>query len=362
MKGKEEGILMKKVSVIVPCYNAAMYLPRCMDKLLSQTIGSENIEIILVDDASTDNGLTWGVISDYERKNPGSIIAIRLEENLRQGGARNVGISYAGGEFLIFCDADDWLVEEALERLYRAALEQNADVVECLYKPTVDFNGESCEIETGGGYSNELFDLDTEGCRKQFMIAPMQRRDITFGSQRKLYRTSLIKEHNIRFAEQLIFEEPSFVVPTRLYAHKWYFLNEMLYIYYMSPGSTMRGDWLERKWDSPKVWVHLLQELTERGALNQYYAEIEYLFVHWYMILTLRMWTERGYGIEVSELQQLQDTVLTSFPTVLQNKYLVERDQNGSWSGLALKLLQIRICDESVAVVNEILRNMIKNS
>lgn len=347
---------MKKVSVVVPCFNASMYLPKCMDKLLDQTIGLENMEIILVDDASTDSGQTWSVITDYERRYPESIIAIHLEENLRQGGARNVGVSYASGEFLLFCDADDWLMEEALERLYRTAVEQNADVVECLYKYVYDHNEEVKEIETGGGYSNELFDLDAEGYRKHFLIEPMWRNDITYGSQRKLYRTSLIKEHNIRFVEHLIFEEPSFVVPTRLYAHKWYFLNEVLYIYYLSPGSSMRSDLSDRKWDNPKVWLHLLQELKERKALNKYFKEIEYMFVHWYMILTLQMWTRRGYTIEVSDLQQLQDTVLHFFPRAVQNSYLIEKGQTGVWSGLAIKLLQIQICDESVAMVNQLLR------
>lgn len=351
---------MKKVSVIVPCYNASMYLPKCVDKLLAQTIGLENMEIILVDDASTDDGLTWGVIMDYEQRYPESIIAVHLEENLRQGGARNVGVTYATGEFFIFSDADDWLMEQALERLYDTALEQDADVVECLYKPIYDRNITVKEIETGE-YYNELFNLDTEESRKSFLLETMRRPHISFGSQGKLYRTSLVKEHNIRFAEHLIFEEPSFVVPVKLYVRKWYLLNEMLYVYYYSPGSTMRSDWSERKWDSSKVWVHLLQELKERGALDQYYEEIEYLFVHWYMMLTLKMWIQRKYPVGVSEMQQLQDTVIDSFPTVLQNKYLVERGQNGNLSGLALKLLQIQICDESVAIVNGILRNMIEN-
>ena len=351
---------MKKVSVIVPCYNASMYLPKCMDKLLTQTIGLENMEIILVDDASTDNGSTWEVIMDYEQRYPESIIAIHLDENLRQGGARNVGVSYAGGEFLLFCDADDWLVEEALDHLYRTAVEQDADVVECLYLPTNDLNSEDAVIGGVKEFSNELFVLDTEENRKRFLVEPLRRMDITYGSQRKLYRTSLIKEHNIRFAEHLIFEEPSFVLPIRLYAHKWYFLNEVLYIYYMSPGSTMRSDWIDRKWDNPKVWVHILQELKERGALDRYYEEIEFLFIHWYMMLSLRMWIRSEYTVGVSELQQLQDTVLDSFPTILQNKYLGQ-DASSSWSELALKLLQIEICDESVAVAYEIIRNMLEN-
>ncbi len=94
---------MKKVSIVVPCYNAVQYLDRCIDSLVNQTIGIENLEIILVDDASTDDGQTWARIVETERRFPDSVMAVSLSENLRQGGARNVGISYAGGEYLMFC-------------------------------------------------------------------------------------------------------------------------------------------------------------------------------------------------------------------------------------------------------------------
>ena len=117
-----------KISVIVPVYNKEAYLRECVDSILSQDY--QNMEVILVDDASTDNGATRDLIVDYEQRFPDTIMAVFLEQNLRQGGARNVGVSYAGGEYLTFCDADDWILKETLEHCYRAAKEYNADVVE----------------------------------------------------------------------------------------------------------------------------------------------------------------------------------------------------------------------------------------
>ena len=73
---------MKKVSIVVPCYNTAAYLARCMEHIIRQTIGLENIEIILVDDASTDNGATLQMIMEYEQKYPETVIAVPLEQNL----------------------------------------------------------------------------------------------------------------------------------------------------------------------------------------------------------------------------------------------------------------------------------------
>lgn len=89
----EKNVNEKQISVIVPCYNASAFIPRCMTYLLKQTIGIENMEIILVDDASTDNGATLKLLYSYEKQYPDNIIVIASSENRRQGGARNLGCS-----------------------------------------------------------------------------------------------------------------------------------------------------------------------------------------------------------------------------------------------------------------------------
>lgn len=75
---------MKKVSVVVPCYNVCDWLDVCMSHLLRQTIGRGNMEIILVDDASTDDGATWELILQYERNYPDVVIAVHLEEECQR--------------------------------------------------------------------------------------------------------------------------------------------------------------------------------------------------------------------------------------------------------------------------------------
>ncbi|MDR0542585.1 MAG: glycosyltransferase, partial [Dysgonamonadaceae bacterium] len=87
-----------KISVIVPVYNVAKLLPRCIDSLLGQTL--QDIEIILIDDASTDNSLE--ICRKYEAKYPARIRVIASPENRRQGGARNLGIEAATGEYIGF--------------------------------------------------------------------------------------------------------------------------------------------------------------------------------------------------------------------------------------------------------------------
>lgn len=114
---------MKKFSVVVPCYNVERYLPKCIESLCNQTLS--DIEIILVDDGSPDNS---GQICD---KWAGKDNRIRVIHKANGGvsAARNDGMEIASGEYIIFCDSDDWLPENALESLYNEGVRTNADVV-----------------------------------------------------------------------------------------------------------------------------------------------------------------------------------------------------------------------------------------
>ena len=124
---------MKKVSVIVPCHNAAKWLPQCFLSLVQQSIGIDGLELSFVDDASDDEGATWALLEEFERAYPESIMIIHLEENLRQGGARNVALGYATGEYLAFVDADDFVEKDFIEKVYRRAVESDADIVQFDY-------------------------------------------------------------------------------------------------------------------------------------------------------------------------------------------------------------------------------------
>lgn len=342
---------MKTVSVIVPCYNAAQYLDKCIRQLLDQTIGIENIEIILVNDASTDEGKTWRIITEYERKFPDTIIAVSLEENRKQGGARNVGISYASGDYFIFCDADDWLLEETLEHCYNAAIAYEADVVEfrmCYVKD----HDTLVQLKRGNG--SRLIILDTENQRKEYLGCVTK--ELSFGSQKKLYKRSLICENHILFVEHLIFEEPSFVVPVRLYEKRHYFLDEELYVCYLSEDSATRSAWEKtHKWDNLKVWVDLIDDLAERGFLEKYYAEIEDIFFYWGYKLSLTLPLRQGCILSKEEIQLCKKVTLDLFPNIQNNKY-VNAFRNEIQFFLLLELLHLDITDKVTKDANEALR------
>lgn len=349
------SIRMKKVSIVVPCYNAAVYLDRCIESLVNQTIGIENLEIILVDDASTDEGKTWTRIMETEKCFPNVIIAISLEENLRQGGARNVGISYAGGEYLMFCDADDRLALEAAECLYHNAKKYDADVVEYRMKKVwSDEDIMKLPLEEEG--KNGLLILDDEELKKAFYMASTD--GCSLGCMRKFYRMSLIKDNHIRFAEHLVCEEPSFTLPVRLYEKRHYHLDRILYFYYMSPGSTTRGRWDKYKLDNMRVWKYLMHDLWERGFFQKYYDELEFMFYNWGYVLSVRMLLLRGYTISVEEMKFFVEELLTLFPDIRKNKYLEAATEP---LFLLLKtVLDMELTQDSVRIIHEVLRKYLR--
>lgn len=118
------------VSVVVPVYNVAPYVARCLDSLLAQTMPVR--EIVCVDDASTDG--SWEVLCEYERRWPGRVRVLRNERNAGLGATRDAGVRVARGEHLMFVDSDDWVQPEYVQTYARAMQEQTCDILIGGYK------------------------------------------------------------------------------------------------------------------------------------------------------------------------------------------------------------------------------------
>ncbi len=112
-----------KVSVIVPVFNVEIYLEECLKSLINQTL--KEIEIILIDDKSSDNS---GEICDRYGELDSRIRVIHNKSNIRQGLSRNKGIEIARGEFIGFVDADDYVDLDFYEKLYHSAKKNNTNI------------------------------------------------------------------------------------------------------------------------------------------------------------------------------------------------------------------------------------------
>ena len=116
---------MSKVSIIVPCYNVAEYLPRCLDALLAQTY--QDWEAVCVDDGSTDN--TYDVLKQYAEKDK-RIIAIH-QDNHGVEWARATAMEQIDSPYVMFCDPDDWYEPEMCEKMITTLERENVDIVMC---------------------------------------------------------------------------------------------------------------------------------------------------------------------------------------------------------------------------------------
>ena len=165
------------VSIIVPVYNVADYLPRCVKSLTEQT--HQNIEIILVDDGSTDGS---GEICDRWAERDDRIRVFH-KENGGMSDARNYGLSRAGGAYISFVDSDDWCDRRFIEVLLRTLRETDCELVECDYVTTWDDQTIICDDQNVFPY--EIYtDRD---CFRQFLT------ETFFVSVwNKLYRRDLV--------------------------------------------------------------------------------------------------------------------------------------------------------------------------
>ena len=169
-----------RASVVVPVYNPGRSLHRCVDSLLAQSLPADSVELIFVDDGSTDGSGAW--LDEVAARHP-QVRVIHEPNSGWAGRPRNVGLEAATGEFVQFVDQDDMLGPEALERLASYGAEHNADIV--IGKVTSNFRG----------VPHELYRRNVPRC--SIKDTPLLR-GLT---PHKMFRRSFLMDHNLRFPE-----------------------------------------------------------------------------------------------------------------------------------------------------------------
>lgn len=217
------------VSVIVPVYNGGKTIKRCVDSILCQTLS--DIEVIVVNDGSQDN--TLSVLESIEDNR----IKVITQPNEGQGGARNKGMSIAGGKYIAFVDSDDTIESDMLFAMYKRAEETNADVVQCnLYdiyadgRKTVQIESadETVEIKNRGEYT----DLYFTPCRHSYEVC------------NKLIRKSVLDKSGIIFHDtrEIFSEDLLFNLELISHIKTISFIKKPYYNYYQNENSHFHGD------------------------------------------------------------------------------------------------------------------------
>ena len=209
------------ISIIVPCYNAEKYIGRCLESLRNQTY--TNIEILCIDDKSTDNSLA---ICEKLVKKDSRIRLIRRAQNGGLSSTRNLGICEAQGEYVAFVDADDWVAPDYLETLYRLLTAYQADMAQGSYvRTTIEID----ERQVQPGRETIACMTGKEALYRMYSADKVQP-DIEYTIVcNKLYRKSLIG--NISFPERKIFEDQYFTAMCFYMCRKVVATDKKLYFY-----------------------------------------------------------------------------------------------------------------------------------
>ena len=212
-----------KITVIVPCYNREKYIRKCLDSLIMQDYPFSDVEIILVDDASTDH--TVDILKEYESKYPENILIVTNESNCGYAGKmRNVGMEYATGDYITFVDSDDWVSEDYLSSLYNRIVETEADAVAA----SLVIVGDDGKELSSHVRENSVYEVTRTNDLRGLLIAEEQ----YAGVCGKIYRTDFLRQNNIMFSETLyISEDYYFSMQCFLKARIFCTWDKILYYY-----------------------------------------------------------------------------------------------------------------------------------
>ena len=214
---------MPKISVIVPVYNAEKYLPRCLDSIINQTF--KDIEIIVVNDESTDNSLS--VCKEYEQKD--SRIKLIDKKNGGLAAARNTGLKNSTGEFISFIDDDDWVEVDFLEKLHSAIVEYDCDISFC---EVVRKNDKKHKIR--------LHLKSVEVAENTDEKLKLARYNSHRGVWNKLYRRTLF-DNGLDFLEGKDYEDGLFTLRALNECKKIVSVPDTCYYYFINPTSIEVG-------------------------------------------------------------------------------------------------------------------------
>ena len=227
--------MIPKISIIVPVYNVEPYIHRCVDSILKQTF--IDFELILVDDGSPDN--CGAICDDYASKD--SRIVVIHKENGGVSSARNAGLDLAKGEFVTFCDSDDYLENSWLEMLYNELQKCHADVVNATFK-LVDGNG---LIIRKVEHEYNYYDIREFSDKTEFLIEKILGGKANLGWEvwTRLFKSSIIRANNIHFCEtcENFAEDLGFVLEYMLYCENAKSINVDGYCYFQRDGSMMHN-------------------------------------------------------------------------------------------------------------------------
>lgn len=259
------------LSVIIPVYNTQKYLPKCLDSIIHQTI--TNIEIICVNDGSTDDSLR--ILESYQKQD--GRINIINKENGGLSSARNIGIEHAKGKYVTFVDSDDYVELNTYEKALSCFNLENVDLVYFSTRLVIEYDSSRMQNE-------QYFEHKYTGL-KNLSSDVITKMDVC--AWNKIYKISIIKKYDIKFPEGLWCEDNPFFWSYALVSNSVFFLNDKLYNYRIRAGSIMcqhnkkrKGNYkTSHELDSLRCFEYLLHFIFKWNLIDKFKPVLVDLFM-----------------------------------------------------------------------------------
>lgn len=248
---------MPKVSVIIPVFNVEDYLAECLDSVINQTF--RDIEIICIDDVSTDNSLN--ILKEYALRDA-RITILQNEQNSGLAFTRNRGMEQASGDYILFVDSDDYIETDLLMSVVDKA--DHVDMVCFDYKKKDEIWNDS---------DKHLFCIsDGEYKARDFFLNAMNSNSIIYSAWSKLYRRDFLMKEDIRFINGIRYEDIVFNFLCMMKANTLYCIPDKKYIYRIRRNSIMT-----RKIDGKNItdYFYIICYLSQYYLSHQFDAELE---------------------------------------------------------------------------------------
>jgi glycosyltransferase involved in cell wall biosynthesis len=250
------------------------YLAQCLDSILGQTL--HNIEVICVNDGSSDNSLS--ILEQYQKKD--ARVRVISQKNGGLSHARNVGLDAAQGEYISFVDSDDYIDETMLEKLYGRAKKTDSDITICnLILDFADRSKEEQEI-----FRDVVFYTFLKN--KIFKASDYPQIIECIGAWDRIYKRELIEINHLRFPEGLMYEDHLFTVQADVFAKKMTVVSEALYYYRKNTGESITDREAKNdnfKYDYLEISRRAKEFFKEQGVYQQFqreYLMYQFFYAH----------------------------------------------------------------------------------
>lgn len=257
------------ISIIVPIYNVEKYLCKCLDSIIGQTYN--DLQIILINDGSTDNSLS--ICEKY--KNLDNRIELINKENTGASDTRNVGIKNAKGKYIMFVDSDDWLERDMCEKLLENAERNSADLVFCSYVNECSYGSVNKTI-----YNEDIICYDESNIKEEYITPIMglvgnrlkhpDKLDALVPIWGRLYSSYVIHNYNLRFIDldTIPSECQQFNLEYSIHINKVVYIRQYLYHYRRNNGVSVTKGYRKNLLEKWKYWYKYNNELITENQLD----------------------------------------------------------------------------------------------